>query len=227
MKTINQIMLAAFFVSSLAASSLMAWESYPDQTDDGLDRIDSKEADAVYWKEGATLADYNRVRIDNVEVSFRQNWLRDQNRSHRTLSGRISSGDMDDIREALAELFLEVFTEELEEGGYVVVNENGDDVLLLQPSIVDLDVAAPDVSMSQPGRSRNYVTSAGEMTLNMDFRDSATNALIGRAIDRREDRSTGQITYSSRVTNTTEAKRMLRGWAKSLVKALDNAHESG
>jgi hypothetical protein len=166
------------------------------------------------------------VRIDSVDVSFRKNWLRDQNRSHRSLSGRISSSDMDDIREALAELFLEVFTEELEAGGYTVVNENGDDVLLLQPAIVDLDVAAPDTSLSQPGRTRTYSTSAGEMTLNMDFRDSATNSLIGRAIDRREDRPTNTITYSSRVTNTTEAKRMLRGWAKSLVEALDNAHES-
>lgn len=227
MKVFHQILLAAFFVSSFAAASLMAWTNYPDQTDDGLDRIDSKEADAVYWKEGATLADYDRVHIDNVEVSFRKNWLKDQNRSNRSLSGRVSSGDMDNIREALAELFLEVFTEELEKGGYVVVEENGDDVLLLQPSIVDLDVASPDVSTSQPGRSRTYTTSAGEMTLNMDFRDSATNALIGRAIDRAEDRSTGQIQYSSRVTNTTEAKKILRSWAKSLVEALDDAHEPG
>lgn len=224
MKGLIRNLLATVLVASLAATPLLAWKAYPDQTDDGLDRIDSKTADAVYWKEGATLAEYERVRIDSVEVSFRQNWLRDQNRSHRSLSGRVSSSDMDDIREALAELFLEVFTEELEEGGYVVVDENGDDVLLLQPAIVDLDVSAPDVGLSQPGRSRNYTTSAGEMTLNLDFRDSTTNALIGRAIDHREDRSTGQITYSSRVTNTTEAKRMLRGWAKSLVEALDDAH---
>ena len=220
----SKLLMTMAVVFMVGSGSAIAWTDYPDETDDGLVRIESKEADAVYWKEGATLADYERVRIDAVEVSFRKNWLRDQNRSNRSLSGRISSSDMDNIREALAELFLEVFTEELEAGGYTVVSESGDDVLLLQPAIVDLDVTTPDVSMSQPGRSRTYNTSAGEMTLNMEFRDSATNALIGRAIDRREDRSTNTISFSSRVTNTSEARRMLRGWASSLVEALNNAH---
>ena len=94
---------------------------------------------------------------------------------------------------------------------------------MLQPSIIDLNVAAPDLSHSTAGRSRNYTTSAGEMTLSMDSRDSATNDLIGRAIDRKEDRKSSQIQYSSKVTNRRDAARILKGWARELVKALDNA----
>lgn len=213
----------AFSVSLLPAT---APASYPDQTDDGLQRVENKKLDAVYWKEGASLADYNRVRIDEVEVSFKKNWLRNQNRDRRSASDRVTSDDMDEIRAALAELFREEFTKELEKGGYEVVDENGPDVLLLQPAIVDLDVTAPDIGNRQPGMTRTYTTSAGEMTLNMEFRDSATNALIGRAIDHREDHAAGGIQYTSRITNQAEASRILRSWAGILRQALDDAHGS-
>lgn len=226
MKPFSLPLTALTLVYGLFATSVVAWDSYPDQTDDGLDRIKSKSADAVYWKEGASLSGYNRIRLDDAEVSFKKNWLRDQNRDRRSLNSRVTSEDMDDIREALAKLFREVFTAELEKGGYEVVNVSGADVLLLQPSIVDLDVTAPDVSASQAGRVRTYTTSAGEMTLHLDFRDSETNALMGRAIDRRKDHAVGNIQYSSKVTNQADARRMLGSWAKSLRKALDDAHQS-
>ena len=36
---------------------------YPDQTEDGLQRIDSQRANAVYWREGATLADVVKTTV--------------------------------------------------------------------------------------------------------------------------------------------------------------------
>lgn len=210
--------------SALTAISALAWDDYPDQTSDGLGRIESKKVDALYWKEGATLGEYNRVRISDTEVSFKQNWLRDQNRNRRSPADRVTEEDMDDIRAELAASFRTEFTKELQEGGYEVVDENASDVLLLEPAIVDLDVAAPDIGMRQPGMTRTYTTSAGEMTLNLDFRDSVSNALIGRAIDHREDHGSATIQYSSRITNKAEAERILRSWAGLLREALDDAH---
>lgn len=223
--TTCQLMKAAL-ISALLTGPALAWDSYPDQTDDGLDRVTHKKVDAVYWKEGASLAGYNRVRIDDVSVSFRKNWLRDQNTGRRSIADRVTAEDMDEIRNALAEAFREQFTRQLEKGGYTVVDENGEDVLLLQPSIIDLDVTAPDTGLRTPGMTRTYTTSAGEMTLNLEFRDSATNALIGRAIDRREDHSAGTIQYSNSITNRADANRMLSRWAGILRQALDDAHEA-
>lgn len=225
MKTLARHLVTVASACILCAGSVFAWESYPDQTDDGLDRIESRKVDAVYWKEGASLSGYDRVRIGDVSVSFRKNWLRDQNRDRRSVADRVTAEDMHDIREALAGMFREEFTKVLEKGGYDVVDEDAPDVLLLEPSIVDLDVSAPDIGMRQPGITRTYTTSAGEMTLNLDLRDSATNALIGRAIDRREDRSAGTIQYSSAITNRADANRILRSWAAILREALDSAHE--
>lgn len=225
MKFAKRSMISAALLGLVFSASALAWKSYPDQTDDGLDRIKSKKVDAVYWKEGASLSQYNKVRIEDATVAFRKNWQRDQNQDRRNPSSRVTTEDMDEARAALAEAFKTEFTKELEKGGYSVVDTNGEDVLLLQPAIVNLDINAPDTSMNTAGMSRTYTTSAGEMTLNMDLRDSATNDLIGRVIDRREDRAAGSIQFSNSITNRADAERILRSWANILRKALDDAHE--
>lgn len=198
---------------------------YPDETDDGLVRVKHRGLDAVYWREGATLDSYDKVMIGDVDVSFRKNWQRDQNSSRRGTSNRITAEDMTKIRDAVAEGFRETFTKELESGGYQLVDTAGDDVLALEPSIVDLDVSAPDLSMRQAGMTRTYTTSAGRMTLNMDLLDSGSNSLVGRVIDERRDMDTGQLQWSNRITNQQAALVMYRAWARQLVKALDESRQ--
>jgi hypothetical protein len=200
-------------------------KKYPDVSDDGLARVEHRSLDAVYWREGATLAGYDQVMIGDVDVAFRKNWQRDQNRDRRSASDRVTAEDMTRIRAAVAEGFTAIFVGELEDAGYAVVDQPGDNVLALEPSIVDLDVRAPDVSMRQPGITRTYTTSAGEMTLNMALIDSGSNSLIGRVIDERRAMDTGRLQYSNSITNRQEANRMYRAWAKALVKALDEAEE--
>lgn len=226
MKRFIQI-TATLITLVLFSTSAMAWKSYPDHTDDGLDRVKSRKVDALYKKEGADLKPYTKVRIEDCSVAFRKNWMRDQNSDRVGVSNRIKTEDMNKIQDGLAEIFREEFTKELQDGGYQVVEEDGEDVLLLQPAIVDLDVSAPDIGMRQPGMVTTYTTSAGEMTLKMDFLDSSTNALIGRVIDRREDNSSGnQIQYSNSITNRADAERIIRSWANLLIKALDEAKKS-
>lgn len=216
----------ALLIAVLFSGSALAWKSYPDQTDDGLDRVKSKKVDALYKKEGASLAPYTKVRIEECTVAFRKNWLRDQNMDRVGVSNRVNAEDMNKIQDGLAEIFMEQFTKELEKGGYEVVDEDGEDVLLLQPAIVDLDVTAPDISMRQPNMVRTYTTSSGEMTLKLDLLDSSSNDLIARIIDKRQDNSAGnQIQYTNSITNKADAQRIVRSWATSLREALDDAHE--
>lgn len=198
-------------------------KSYPETSDDGLQLVKVKNIDAVYWREGASLEGYDKVMIGNVEVSFRKNWQRDQNIDRVSLTNRITSDDMTRIRASVAEGFTEVFIKQLEEAGYSVVDAPGDDVLALEPAIVDLDINAPDVSMRQPGITRTYTTSAGEMTLNMAFYDSGSNSLIGRVIDERRAIDTGNLQWTNSITNRQEANIIFRSWAKRLVKALDES----
>ncbi len=214
--------MQAYLTVTMAGIGLLAagvgWaQNYPDTTIEGLPRIEHKRLDAVYWQPEATLDGYTKVIIEVPEVAFRKNWQRDQNRN-RGVSDRVTTEYMQGVRADLARRFVEIFTEELEAGGYAVVAEAGEGVLLLRPGIIDLDVYAPDVMA--PFSITTYTTSAGRMTLQMDLLDSATEALIGRVIDRRRAREnfTGQVTNS--VTNRVEGDRMLRRWAQILRDSL-------
>jgi hypothetical protein len=155
-------------------------------------------------------------------VAFKKDWQRDQKRAGSRLS--VSSSEMERIKTAVAELFQEVFTEELsKDGGYEIVDTAGDDVLLVRPAIIDLDVTAPD-SMSA-GRSRTYTTSSGAATLFIEFYDSVTGDILGRVADRKAaERMGGHMTYSNRVTNKSDARKMMRSWAKLLRERLDEIH---
>lgn len=99
------------------------------------------------------------------------------------------------------------------------MDSDAEDVLLLEPAIVDLDVTAP--VLEEPGTIINYVDSTGEMTLVLELSDSVTGALIGRAIDRQEGRKVETFLISDRITNEQEADRILLGWASILREALD------
>ena len=213
--------LFALMGGLLLAQSGFSDDKYPDVTTDGLSRAESKKLDAVYWLPEANLTGYTKIMIADCEVSFRKHWQRDQNRDRR-LSERVDAKDMDRIRLDMAKRFKEIFTTALEEeGAFEIVDSIGDDVLLLQPKIVDLDLYAPDVNA--PTRTRFFTTSAGRMTLEMNLKDSSTQAVIGRVIDRRRAREDSVAQIANSVTNRVEMDRVMRRWARILSDSLDAA----
>ena len=80
---------------------------------------------------------YNRIWLQDATVAFKKNWQRDQNRSY---SLKVRDSDMEKIKSEVATVFREVFTKELLDGGYEMAEEAGEDVLIVIPAIVDLDV---------------------------------------------------------------------------------------
>jgi hypothetical protein len=212
---------AAAVLTLIAAGFATAREPTP-PTWDGMKRVDRPGLDAVYLREGATLAKYKKVMLDPVEVSFDKNF-----EANRTVTGSniLGSGKVDTqrIRTDLAKLARDVTKRELErKGGYPLVNEPGEDVLRVRAQIVDLFINAPDTMT--PG-TRTYVVNAGEMTLVAELYDSQTNALIGRVVDRQRGLDNGpyDLQIANRVTNTAEADRILSLWARRLRSALDKA----
>jgi hypothetical protein len=201
-----------------AATPGSAQDAYPATTPEGLERVTSERVDAIYRRPGATLAPYRRVALLDCSVAFRQNW--EQEQRQRRAVYYADAEDMKRIGDALAEEFRVVFMRELQAGGYEIVDEAAPDVLRLRPAIVELDVAAPDLRV--PGMVLSYVDSTGEMTLQLDFIDGATNSLIGRAIDREEGSQVGEgFLIADPVKNREEADRILQHWAGTLRAALD------
>ena len=190
-------------------------------TADGLEKVKVKGIDLAYVKPGLTLAPYTKVIIEPVEVSFRKDFSPTRSGS-RT---RLSSDELVKIRNDVGSVVQQEFTKELAKGSYVTATAPGPDVLQVRPEIVDLYVNAPDTM--EPGRTRTYTTSAGEMTLILELTDSETGALLARVYDRREGRSTGTLTWSNGVSNRAEAERAANTWARILRARLDAARGIG
>jgi hypothetical protein len=217
------ITLATLLLSS-AGSALAKKEELPEVTEDGLHRVPDSKMAVVYAEPGAELTQYKRVQLMDAYVAFKKNWQRDQRRGSIDPI-RISDRDMENIKKSLAEEFHTVFREMLEEGGYEVVDEAADDVLLIRPAIINLDVNAPDTPRA--GRSMSFTSSAGEMTLYIELYDSVTGDMIAKAMDRRMDNSnSGSYTWTNSVSNKVAAKKILKGWASILLNALNEAKES-
>lgn len=205
-----------------AATVFAKTQELPEVTEDGLHRVPDTKMAIVYAEPGAELTQYKRVKLLEPAVAFKKNWARDQRRNSVDPL-RITANDIEKIKQSLSSEFHEVFRKTLEEGGYELVDETGEDVLLVRPAIVNLDVNAPDTPRA--GRSRTYTSSAGEMTLYIELYDSVTGDLLAKALDRRVDNAnrSGFYTWTNSVTNKSAANRILEGWATILLDALNEA----
>lgn len=213
--TAISVSLMLFF----AASFSFAKDQPPQTTIEGLERVKDSKLALVYVQPGADFSQYKRIYLVDTFVAFRKNWRRDQNRTANL--HKISSSDMYKMKSELAGMFRDVFTQVLEEGGYELVNERAEDVLIIKPAIVNLDIVAPDTLSGND--TRTYSESPGEMTLYLELHDSVTDDLIAKAMDLQTDRTTGYIQWQTRVTNRAAAGRILTVWANVLKDGLDGA----
>jgi len=207
--------VASMTLAGLVALPVQAQEAGAESFD-GLELKAKSRADQVWVLPEADFSGYQRFMIAEPVVAFARDWERNMKRGGTT---RVRPADMERIQTGMAEIFLEVFTQELEKAGYAVVEEPGDDVLLLRPAIVDLWVTAPDVA--SPGRSRTYVTSAGSARLYVELYDSVTGDILARAVDFKRARERSQFQWSTPASNRQEALDIVRRWAKMLVEASD------
>lgn len=212
--------IAGVFCALLSLMSGPGWAEDADTavTFDNLVPVKDPQVGTAYIDPDADFSVFKRVAILEPFVAFRSNWQRDQNRSR---TRNVNARDMERIKQDVATVFERVFTERLEAAGYEVVDVAGDDVLVLRPAIIDLDVTAPDTRTA--GRSRTFAASTGAATLYLQLFDSVTGEILGRAADRRNVRSAGgTVSWSNSVTNMADARRMMGRWADQLVTFLDS-----
>jgi len=187
---------------------------------DGLVRRPGTRIDSLFVKPDVDVAAFTSVLLDPVQVSFASNW--DRNRVARGSATRISASDVAAIQSRLAELFRETFRTNLASGGFQLVEEPGPETLRVTAAIVNLYVTAPNTR--SPGRSRTYTANSGQMTLVAELRDSETGELLARAVDTQRGRSTGVMTVSSSVRNTSDARRAIGIWATALREGLEELY---
>jgi hypothetical protein len=219
-------MLLSLVLAVYSLSGFAKGQELPDISDDGLHLVKDSKMAIVYVEPGADLSVYSYVMLKTPEVAFKKNWERDQSHGSASKLSTSSRVNTKGIKKDLAEAFDLVFAETLKAGGYKIVDEGGAEVLVISPSIVNLDVTAPATHGS--GRTNVKVRSAGEMTLYIELYDSETGDLIAKAVDRGIDNANNQgfYTWATPASNKQAANRILKGWADILVNALNEAKSS-
>ena len=210
----------ALFAIAYAAAVLVAAPvaAKPPTNWDGLVQVKAKRLDLVYLQPGADFRGYTKVLLAPTELAFEKNWQRDQNRTSRALSSRISDSDIQNALKQGVAAADDIFADAWTKGGYTIVTEPGPDVLRVNTGIVNIRVSAPDQQTA--GRAYNFAGEAGSATLFVEARDSMTGALLGRAIDQKiaGDNSTAWRTSSS---NRADFRAMAERWASASVRGID------
>jgi hypothetical protein len=188
-------------------------------TFDGLYEIQNSAADKAWAMPGVDLSNYTKIRLQSAGIEYRPG-----GESGRTFTARSRGGPYEVTEEQkarLSKLAGELFIEELGKSErFTLVNEAGPDVLVVRAALLDVVSYVPPETT---GRSDVYLSTVGAATLVLELRDSITDAILIRAIDRdlAEDMS-GMMSESNRVTNTAEVRRLIRGWMSTLRERLDS-----
>lgn len=192
-------------------------------TEDGLVSQSTQAFDELYLRPGVSLQDFASYSLESCEVSFRKNWRRDQNQQRPDLSNRVTEKTAEQIKASISERCGKYLREALDEAPTLQVVDQygeGDNVLVLRPSIVDLNINAPETD--GPGIVHNYTRSFGEMTLVLELTDASTGEVLARAVDKRRGHERTFLQRSNSLTNKFETDRILRRWSEQVRSGLDD-----
>lgn len=206
-------LFAAAFLFVTAGGATAA----PPKEWDGLVQVPSKRLDHVYLQPGADFRGYSKVILDPAEVAFEKNWQRDYNRSTRSLSSKVSDGDVQEAIRKGIEGANDIFADAFTKAGYGIVQAPGPDVLRVRVGILNIRVNAPD--QQNPGRSYSAAPEAGHATLFIEARDSETNALLGRAVDLKFI-GDNMNAWRTAASNRADFKEQAKQWADISVRGI-------
>lgn len=185
---------------------------------DGLHKFDNTRVDVAWAVPDLDLSGYWKILPVNVGIEYREV----KNRG-TTTAARSSGGPFfidDKARAQFEALVDEIVMEELKKSSrFEVVDEPGPGTLIVSGGLLNVTSQVPPDTV---GRSRIYLSSVGEATLVLEIRDSETNRILGRAVDRRAAETIGgTFTISNTVTTNAEVRRLIRYWGTLVREALE------
>lgn len=187
----------------------------------GLQRVEMAGMGLSFVRPGASLASYDRVLLEPVDVSFRRDWA-----PYGTGSLlRVGTERREAVRDEVAQSVRQAFARSLAQRGLVLASEPGPGVLRLQLRVVDLYLSNP--WGPAPARARVLATSSGEMTLLAELSDARTGEVLVRAGDWQDMRATGRLLPTDDIRTRSDIDGTAQAWAASLADALRPARGAG
>jgi hypothetical protein len=205
--------LAAVFAAALC-SACASGKSTPEVTHDGLQLVPDSKMEHAWVKPGEDFSQYDMIGLLDCYVAFKKGW--------RMSHPDIRRSDMQKVRQWLTAEFREVFTAKLLGNGYSIATAPKKNVLLVRPALIDLEILEPDTESDVS--SMAFTTSTGSVKLYVELYDAESSEILARAADRRQVNHIGDVEVSSFVTNSDDARRLLKHWAGLLIDEINAAH---
>ena len=186
---------------------------------DGLYQYDNTRVDVAWAVPDLDLSSYTSIMPVNVGVAYREVPNRGNTTAARSRGGPYFIDD--DARSEFEALVDEIVAEELlKSNRFNIVSEPGPNTLKVSGGLLDVTSQVPPEPTG--GRSRIYLSSVGEATLVLEIRDSESNRILARAVDRRAAETiSGSFMQSNSVTNSAEVRRLIRHWGALVREALE------
>ena len=227
------LLLLSLPVVVIGCSSNPAVQTGPDaeMTFDGLTRIDNSDADLAWIRADIDLSHYQKIIIEAAGVEFRPvtGPISGSPAATRPESGSSATSSVptqgefalsDDQKARFIKTIGDAFVDELSKSErFELVDDPGPDVLLIRGALLDVVSRVPPTTS---GRSRIFIDSVGEVTLVLEVRDSVTNAILARVIDRQAARRPSQLVEVNSVTTWSEVSKLAYRWAKRLRVGLES-----
>ena len=212
---------AAVLVLTGCAASTPTIDTSPEAevTFDGLHEVKGGSADQAWARPGADISQYSKIMLQGAGIEYRPGGAKGTSWSARSRGGpyEVTESQKQRLRQRVAQEFL---NELGKSEHFTLVDEAGPDVLLIRGALLDV------VSMVPPepiGRGEIYISEIGTVTLVIEIRDSITETVLARAVDRRviDTRGMGNLSNSNPVSNEADVARVIRSWARLLRERLD------
>ena len=186
---------------------------------DGLHVVDNSAGDKAWARPDFDISAYTKIMLVGAGVEYRV--VRDRGSSSLARSQGGPYFIDDKSRADFEALVADVFLEEIQKSEkYTFVNEPGPDVMIVRGGLLDVVSYVPPDAVG--GRSYVALRNVGEATLVLELRDSETDTVLARSVDRRAaENFSGTMQRSNSVSNSVEVKRLIRFWAERLRDGLD------
>lgn len=215
-KTVCRAFIALSLISPLSLASDTAAKP------DGLELVNQEFRLKIYRPNEAAkgnLAQYKHIIVEPVSVEFRKNWRRRYNHDQSSLANYINKAEQEKLAATVKGLFDEEFAKQLGKLSSLSAADTAQaGTLKLVPKIKKLSITQPDLKNNTTTRALVY--SAGHATLVLDVYDASTNTHLGRIEDTRYATEHHEAQRVSSVFNRSEAKRVVRRWARDLDENL-------
>jgi len=212
--------MALFLTGCAASTPTIDTSAEAEVTFDGLHEVKGGRADQAWAKPGVDISQYSKIMLQGVGIEYRPGG--EDPRSFRSRNAGGPYEVTEPQKKRFRAITVNTFIEELSKSEhFTLVEEAGPDVLLIRGGLLDVVSWVPEEPI---GRGAVFISKVGEATLVLELRDSITEAVLVRAVDRRAAEGNdfaGGLSKSNRVTNQADVKRVVRYWGQLLRERLD------